>query len=272
MKDLRGKLVLVTGGGSGIGRIMTRLLLERGARVVIWDVSRANLDATQAALAGRGELHAYRVDVSSAEEIAARAAEVTAAHGTVDVLINNAGVVVGKYFHEHTTADITRTIDVNATAPLLVAAEFLPGMLSQNAGHVCNVASSGGLLGNPRMSVYAASKWSLIGWSESLRLEMKQLDKNIGVTTVMPYYINTGMFDGVKSRLPILDPEAASRTIVRAIEANRRMVTMPGYVYRLTRIGQALMSVDAFDWFAGKVMGVYKTMEGWTGRGAEGSR
>ncbi len=267
MKDLRAKLVLVTGGGSGIGRIMTRLLLERGARVVIWDVSQVNIDTTLATLGDAGEVYGDAVDVSRPEQIKRAAAELQAAHGTVDVLINNAGIVVGKYFHEHTTADITRTIDVNTTAPILVAAEFLPGMLSQNAGHICNVASSGGLIGNPKMSVYAASKWSLIGWSESIRLEMKAMNKNIGVTTIMPYYINTGMFDGVKSRLPILEPEAASLTIIEAIERNRRMVTMPGYVYRLTRIGQAVMSVDAFDWFAGKVMGVYKTMEGFKGRG-----
>lgn len=74
------------------------------------------------------------------------------------------------------------------------------------------------------------------------------------------------MFDGVKSKIPILDPEAASLTIVKAIEKNKKMVTIPGYIYRLTRIGQGILSVNMFDWFAGKVMGIYKTMEHFTGR------
>ncbi|MEP0713351.1 MAG: SDR family NAD(P)-dependent oxidoreductase [Algoriphagus sp.] len=136
----------------------------------------------------------------------------------------------------------------------------------QNAGHICNIASSGGLISNPKMSIYAASKWAMIGWSDSLRLEMKQLERNITITTIMPYYINTGMFDGVKSRLPILKPEAAALTIVQAIEKNTRMLTMPGYIYRLTRLGQGLLSINAFDWFAGSVLGIYKTMENFVGR------
>lgn len=105
---------------------------------------------------------------------------------------------------------------------MLISREFLGDMLKQNSGHLCNIASSGGLVSNPKMSVYAASKWSLIGWSESLRLEMKQLDKNVNVTTIMPYYINTGMFDGVRSKIPILDPEATALTIVKAIEKNKK--------------------------------------------------
>lgn len=82
----------------------------------------------------------------------------------------------------------------------------------------------------------------------------------------MPYYINTGMFDGVQSKIPIQDPEKASLKIVKAIEKNKKMLTIPGYIYRLTRFGQAVMSVNMFDWFAGTVLGVYKTMEHFTGR------
>jgi short-subunit dehydrogenase len=116
------------------------------------------------------------------------------------------------------------------------------------------------------MSVYAASKWAVIGWSDSLRLEMKQLKRNVNVTTIMPYYINTGMFDGVKSRIPILEPEATALTIVRAIETNKKMLTIPRYQYRITRLGQAILSIDMFDWFAGSVLGIHKTMAHFTGR------
>lgn len=266
MKNLDNKTVLITGGASGIGKIMVRLMLERKAKVIIWDINQESIDQTIAEFSNKGKIYGYKVDVSNLEQIQDAAKKVKSDLGVVDVLINNAGIIVGKYFHEHSTKEILATADINANAPMLITHEFLQGMLDQDSGHICNIASSGGLVSNPKMSVYAASKWSLIGWSDSLRLEMKQLDKKVKVTTIMPYYINTGMFDGVKSKIPILDPEVASLTIVKAIEKDKKMVSIPGYIYRFTRFGQALMSINVFDWFAGDVLGIYKTMEHFTGR------
>ena len=266
MGRLEGKTVLITGGASGIGKIMARLLLERNAKVVIWDINKQKIEETIAELTTKGEVFGFVVDVSMVEAIQETAQKVKLEVGVVDVLINNAGIVVGKYFQEHTTEDIIKTMEINANAPMLITSAFLEDMLKQNSGHICNIASSGGLISNPKMSVYAASKWSLIGWSDSLRIEMEQLKKDIHVTTVMPYYINTGMFDGVQSKIPILKPEAAALTIVKAIEKNKIMLTLPGYIYRLTRLGQAILSVKAFDWFTGSVLGIYKTMEHFTGR------
>ncbi len=264
--ELKDKTVLITGGASGIGRIMVRLMLERKAKVIIWDIDQEGIDRTIAEFSSKGEISGYKVDVSNLGQIQDTAKKVKSEMGVVDVLVNNAGIVVGKYFNEHTPSDISRTMEINATAPMFVAMEFLNGMLDQNAGHICNIASSGGLVSNPKMSVYAASKWSLIGWSDSLRLEMRQMDKKVNVTTIMPYYINTGMFDGVKSKIPILEPEATALTIVKAIEKNKKLISIPGYIYRFTRFGQAVMSINVFDWFAGDILGIYKTMEHFTGR------
>lgn len=263
---LKDKTVLITGGASGIGKIMVRLMLERNAKVIIWDINQSRIDETIAAFSNLGDITGFNVDISNVKQIQEVAKKVKQEFGSIDVLVNNAGIVVGEYFHEHSTVDIIKTMDVNANAPMLITAEFLKDMLHKNSGHICNIASSGGIVSNPKMSVYAASKWSLIGWSDSLRLEMKQLKKNVNVTTIMPYYINTGMFDGVQSKIPILEPEAAALTIVKAIEKNKKMVTIPGYIYRFTRLGQAVMSINIFDWFAGSVLGIYKTMEHFTGR------
>lgn len=266
MKNLQSKTVLITGGASGIGKIMVRLMLERKAKVIIWDINQESIDQTLAEFSNLGSVFGYNVDISNIAQIQETAQKVKQEIGVVDVLINNAGIIVGKYFNEHSVEEISKTMEINANAPMFITKVFLNDMLNQNSGHICNIASSGGLISNPKMSVYAASKWALIGWSDSLRLEMKQLQKNVNVTTIMPYYINTGMFDGVQSKIPILKPEAASLTIVRAIEQNKKMVTMPGYIYRFTRLGQAIMSVNVFDWFAGDVLGIYKTMEFFTGR------
>ncbi|MFD2550656.1 SDR family oxidoreductase [Bizionia sediminis] len=260
------KLVLITGGASGIGKIMARLLLEQQARVIIWDINPDNIAQTHQDFLNNPNLFSYQLDVTNAVEIAESANNIKQKHGCIDVLINNAGIIVGKYFSEHLALDIENTMNINTVAPMQIARLFLNDMLKNNTGHICNIASSGGLVSNPKMSVYAASKWALIGWSDSLRLEMKQQKKNIKITTIMPYYIHTGMFEGVQSKIPILEPEPTARTIIKAIASGKKLVTIPGYIYRVTRLGQALMSVNVFDWFAGRVLGIYTTMEHFVGR------
>ena len=264
-KSFERKKVLITGGASGIGKVMGRMLLEQGAEVIIWDIDSANLEKTLAMFSVWGKAFAYEVDLTSLEQISETAAKVRAEIGTIDILINNAGIVVGKYFHEHTSADILRTMEVNANAPMLVALEFLAGMMKRNSGHICNIASSAGLVSNPKMSVYAASKWSVVGWSDSLRLEMQQLEENVGITTVTPYYISTGMFKGVRSRIPILEPEVVAKKILKGIANNARYVSMPWSV-PFVRISQGLLPSRLYDWFVGGVLGVYKSMDQFEGR------
>lgn len=266
MMNFKNKTALITGGASGIGKIMARLLLERGAKVILWDINPIGIKNVIAEFTPLGEISGYIVDISDVQQVKSIAAQVKQERGVVDILINNAGVIVGKFFHEHSTDEILSTSSINATAPMIITHCFLKDMMEQNYGSVCNIASSGGLIANPKMSVYAASKWSLIGWSDSLRIEMEQLQKNVHFTTIMPYYINTGMFDGVKSKIPILKPEPAALSIIKAIEKKKTMVTLPGYIYRVTRLGQAIMPIKMFDWFAGSVLGIYKTMENFTGR------
>jgi len=266
MSKLRNKTILITGGASGIGEIMSRLSLERKAKVIIWDINTQNTESTLKKLRPLGNITSYVIDISDLQQIKKTAQQLKKEHGNIDVLINNAGIVVGKYFHEYTTAEIEKTFSINSTAPMHICNQFLKNMMEENTGHICNIASSASLVANPKMSAYAASKWSILAWSDSLRLEMKQLQKNIHVTTILPYYINTGMFDGVQSRIPILEAEATALTIIKAIEKNKKIITIPGWIYRFTRFGQAIMSVDVFDWFAGSVMGIYKTMEDFKGR------
>jgi len=266
MTKLKNKTILITGGASGIGKIMSRLSLERKAKVIIWDINTENIGNTLKELSPLGDIFANVVDISNLQEIEITAQKLKKEDGNIDVLINNAGIVVGKYFHEHNATEIEKTFSINTSAPMHICNQFLSEMMAENAGHICNMASSASLVANPKMSVYAASKWAIFAWSDSLRLEMKQLQKNIQVTTILPYYINTGMFDGVQSRIPILDAESAALTIIKAIEKNKKIITIPGWIYRFTRFGQAFMSVDVFDWFAGSIMGIYKTMGEFRGR------
>jgi short-subunit dehydrogenase len=178
-------------------------------------------------------------------------------------------VTSNKTFDQQTTDEILRTMNINTIAPMLVTRAILPDMLRRQTGHVCTIASAGGMLGNPRMSVYGASKWGAIGWSDSMRIELQANKSKVHVTTVAPYYINTGMFDGVKSRIiPILKPEYVSKKVIRAIEKNRTFCGIP-FGFHFIRFWQAMLPTKAFDWLFGEVFGIYHTMDNFTGRKTE---
>ena len=268
MTKIKENSILITGGASGIGRIMGRMALEKGARqLVIWDINEQSIASTEAELSKYGKVKGYRVDVSDATAIEQAYKRVCEECGNIDILINCAGVVTGnKTFEQQSVMDIERTMDINAKAPMYVALQLLPQMVKRNSGHICNIASAAGMIANPRMSVYVASKWAVIGWSESMRIELKQQRSDVHVTTVAPYYINTGMFDGVKSPiLPILEPETTARTIIRAIERNKDFKGIP-LGFHLIRLAQGLLPTSWFEFIFGRCFGIFSTMDNFTGR------
>lgn len=269
MSSFKDSIVLITGGASGIGRLMGALAIERGAAaLVIWDIDKPSLNKTVRECGGKqANVYGYVVDVADAGQIQSAAAKVKRKFGAVDILFNNAGIVVGKYFHEHAHTDIQQTMAVNASAAMHMTLEFLPKMIERKKGHIVNIASAAGMVGNPKMSIYAASKWAVIGWSDSLRLEMEKLKTNVKVTCATPYYISTGMFDGVKTSvfIPINTPEAAVRKIMNAVERDKLYVRMPLIVHTLQFV-KGILPARAFDLVVGKFLKVYATMDEFTGR------
>ena len=260
--------ILITGGASGMGKMMGEMALIKGAKMlVIWDINQENINSTVAELSRYGEVRGYRVDVSDYDMVQKGYEQVVEDCGAIDILVNCAGIITSnKTFDQQTQQEITRTIGINTIAPMFVTRAFLPDMLKRNSGHICNITSAGGMLGNPRMSVYGASKWGAIGWSESLRIELKAAHSKVRVTTVAPYYTNTGMFDGVKSKVfPILKPEFVSRKIIRAIEKNTIFAGIP-FGYHFIRFWQFILPFHLFDFIFGEVFGIYHTMDHFTGR------
>ncbi len=260
--------VLITGGASGIGKIMGRMALEKGADcLIIWDINITNIELTRKELGKFGKVMGYVVDVSRNEMVVETYEKVKAECGYVDILINCAGIVTSnKTFDKQTVDEIYRTMNINTIAPMLIARAMLPDMLKRNRGHICTIASAGGMISNPKMSVYAASKWGVIGWSDSVRIELQEMKSNVHFTTVAPYYINTGMFDGVKSRIiPILKPEYVAKKVIRAIEKNISFKGIP-FGFHFIRFWQAILPTRVFDFFFGQVFGIYHTMDQFTGR------
>ena len=270
MSSFKSRTVLVTGGASGIGKLMAKKALMRKAKcVVIWDIDEENLNQTTAEFEGLGfEVHPYVVDVASKEDISWAAQDVLTNVGEVDILFNNAGIVAGsKRFVDHTDEDIDRTININTLGVIRVSSAFLPAMIQQGFGHIINIASAAGLVANPNMSVYVASKWAVIGWSESLRLELEKDAPNVKVLTVSPSYINTGMFDGVKPPLltPILEPDPFVERVMKAVEGNEVNLKVPFMVNTVPFL-KGILPTRAFDYLAGDIFGVYKSMVTFKGK------
>ena len=266
--NINNRNVLITGGASGIGKIMGRIALEKGARcLIIWDINEQNIASTVKEFEAKGKVKGYRVDVGDIEAVRTAYATTVKECGDIDLLINNAGIITSnRTFDQVEISEIDRTIRINAVAPMYVAREILPDMLRRGVGHICNITSAGGMLGNPRMAVYGASKWAAIGWSDSVRIELQEQKSPVRVTTVTPYYINTGMFNGVKSPIiPILNPENTAKKIIRAVEKNRIFRGIP-FGLHFIRFWQFILPIRVFDFFFGKVFGIYHTMDNFTGR------
>ena len=273
MQNVSGKIVLITGAAMGMGKIYAHKAVDEGAKaVVLWDINAVELEKTVAQLkAKNGRVYSYLVDVSSLEAITEAASQVRAEVGNPEILLNNAGVVRGKLFWEHDPVkDILFTMSINALAPMYIAREFLPAMIA-NKGSECrvvNIASAAGLVSNPKMSVYCASKWSATGWSDSVRLELEsEGHHHVRMTTVNPTYIATGMFEGAKGMLftPILTPQYVTDKVWAAMKKGSVRVILPWTVY-LSSAAKGLLPVRIFDWLARYVFRVYGTMDTFTGR------
>ncbi|MBF6447440.1 MULTISPECIES: SDR family NAD(P)-dependent oxidoreductase [Nocardia] len=273
MDTVAGKRVLITGAAMGLGKSFAqRAVREQAADVVLWDVNETALKQTAAELSSGSvsRVHHYVVDVSDQQSIIDAAAAVRSEVGDIDVLVNNAGIVRGNgYFWEtENRADIDKTMAINSLAPMYIALEFLPAMVQRKTpARVLNIASSAALVSNPRMSVYAASKWAALGWSDSVRLELEQSgNEHVKVTTVCPTYINTGMFDGAKGFwfTPILEQEEVVDTAWREMKNGAALVVLP-WTSRLNRAISGLLPLKVRDFYLNKV-GVYHSMDEFTGR------
>lgn len=270
MKSVAGKKVLITGAAMGLGKLFAlRAVQEGAAEVVLWDVNEAALEQTVKELVGNGgTVSSFYVDVSNAAAIAEAAAQVREEVGTIDVLINNAGIVRGNgYFWENDPRDMQMVMEINAIAPMLIAHEFLPGMIA--AGGDCrlvNIASSAGLVSTPRLAVYCGSKWAATGWSDSVRLELEQAGHDhIKITTVCPTYINTGMFDGAKGILftPTLEQEDVVDGTWDHMLRGEPFAIMP-WTSRLNKALYGLLPTTIRDFYMDKA-GVYHSMDEFTG-------
>lgn len=271
--SLRGQTVLVTGAGSGLGRLMALGAAQRSAaHVVVWDIHPDAAADTVEQLQALGTDASYDVvDLASDESVDAAGSAVRRRIGGIDFLINNAGVVTGKPFLDQDHADVEWTFQVNTLSLYRVTRQFLPNMITNNFGSITVISSAASLTGVARQTDYAASKWAAHGFTESLRAEMRHFGHRIHTLSVHPFYVSTGMFSGARSPnplLPILEPTEVVNQIFRALEAGKRQLILPRAAAAANWL--KVLPVSLADQVR-DLIGINSTMDHFTGRISEPS-
>ena len=196
IRDLSGKKCLITGAASGIGHATAVMAARAGADVLLTDVDAAGLEAVVAEIGGAVGYHAP-ADVSDHRAVAAMAQDIHAAHGSLDVVMNIAGISTWGAIENLEEDHWRRQVEVNLMGPIHVLSSFVPAMIEAGrGGHVVNVSSAAGLFGLPWHAAYSAAKFGLRGVSEVLRFDLRR--HGIGVTLVCPGAVNTGLVETVQ--------------------------------------------------------------------------
>jgi NAD(P)-dependent dehydrogenase (short-subunit alcohol dehydrogenase family) len=227
--DAQGKVWVVTGGGDGIGRELVWVLLQRGARVAAVDMRQDALDTT-AAIANAGQrLSTHQLDITDRAGVEALVGDVIDAHGAVDGVINNAGIIQPfKTVDDLDYEVIDRVFNVNFMGALYMTKAFLPTLLKRPAAHLANVSSMGGFFPFPGQTIYGASKAAVKLFTEGLYAEL--LDTPVAVSLVLPGAVTTNITEhsgvtmsdvGQASKLPQTSADKAARIIIDGLAHDR---------------------------------------------------
>jgi NAD(P)-dependent dehydrogenase (short-subunit alcohol dehydrogenase family) len=255
MKSFDGRVVAVTGAGSGIGRALALDLGRRGARLALCDVDARGLAETVALVVddSDAETHCVKVDVASRPEVEAWADEVVDRFGRVNVLISNAGVSLTGEVLDLELEDMEWIVDINFWGVVHGTRAFLPHLIASGEGHVVTMSSLFGLVSIPGQSLYNATKYANRGFSESLREELLVAGHPVGVTVVHPGGIKTAiarrgrvswredkdsfvsMFD---ERLARTSPERAAEVVLRAVLRGKPRVLVGADAHLLHQVGR----------------------------------
>jgi NAD(P)-dependent dehydrogenase (short-subunit alcohol dehydrogenase family) len=250
--NVGGKIVLITGASSGIGKNSAVRLAEAGAHVLLVARSADKLEETAAEIASLGGLASiYQADVSNLEDCDRLAAEVLAKHGHVDILINNAGRSIRRslelsYDRFH---DFERTMQVNYFGAVRLTMALLPSMSARKQGHVINMSSIAALTPSPRFSAYVASKSALDAWTRAAAVEFSDL--NVRFTTINMPLVRTPMIEAttVYNSMPVLTPDEATDMVVEAvIKKPKRIATNMGIFLQVQnalapRVSEVVMNI-----------------------------
>ncbi|XP_074058441.1 short-chain dehydrogenase/reductase family 16C member 6-like [Macrotis lagotis] len=270
-KRVVGEIVLITGAGSGLGRLLALKFIHLRAIVVILDINQKSLDETYklAQEQSSARVHAYTCDCSKKQDIYKVAEQVKKEVGDVTILINNAGIVTGKPFLETSDDEVEKSFLVNALSHIWTYKAFLPAMMANNHGHLVCISSAAGLIGMNGLGDYCASKFAAFGFAESIYFELRKLKKHgIKTTIVCPFFFKTGMFSGCSTKfpliLPLLETEYIANKIINAILEEQVYLITPKMVSIATWLKHTISSEMSLA--LGDFLGIFNSMDTFRGR------
>lgn len=242
MKDFGGRVAAITGAGSGIGRALAENLADRGCHLALSDVDEAGLAETVLRCERLGvNVTPTALDVADRDAVFAWADQVVADHGTVNLVVNNAGVALGASAIGQSIEDFQWVMDINFWGVVHGTQAFLPHLRRSGDGHIVNISSVFGLVSIPTQSAYNASKFGVRGFTDALRMELEIDPCGVSSTTIHPGGVKTNIARSARTdestiaigsdpttaaeqfdKLARSTPEKAARQIIRAVERNRR--------------------------------------------------
>jgi NAD(P)-dependent dehydrogenase (short-subunit alcohol dehydrogenase family) len=251
-RSLAGKVAVVTGGGRGIGKALSRSLAREGVRVAIVDLDGAAAEQA-AAEVGAGAI-GLALDVTDRPAFTAALDDVEQRLGPIDVIVNNAGIMPIGPFEEETDATAIRQLEINLHAVIHGSKEGIRRMRPRGSGHIVNVASIAGKFGAPGGATYSACKHGVVGLSEALRAELH--GSGLEVHVVMPAFVNTELAAGTTELKGVKrsSPEDVAEAVVDALKLGRFDVYVPKSLNGLVR--SASLTPRAFgEWLGRKMNG-----------------
>ncbi len=253
MDNIRGKTVAITGAARGIGFATAQALLGRGARVVIGDRDVALAESALARLSNLGPVSGYPLDVTDPESFATFLDKTRAdGGGHLDVLINNAGVMPVGPFLDHTDEAVRSAVEVNFYGVLTGCRLVLPEMVRRRSGHIVNIASLAGMAALPGQSLYAGTKFAVVGLSTGLADEFAP--KGVQVSCVMPTFTNTELISGTspgRTTTPV-QPEDVAAAVVAVLDKPKTLVSVP-YPLRFVAAATAFLPPRGRRWLSEKM-------------------
>jgi NADP-dependent 3-hydroxy acid dehydrogenase YdfG len=258
--NLNGKVAVITGAASGIGRALACSLAGRGCHVALADIDEAGLEETALLLGNAVAVSRHRLDVSDRQAITAFPQAVIERHGHVDVLVNNAGVALMGTFEQVDEADFDWLLAINFHGVVRLTRAFLPHLKARPAAQLVNLSSLFGLIAPSGQAAYSASKFAVRGFSEALRHELAAQNSTLGVTVVHPGGVKTSIAINARPAAAIdpgqqakmqkrfargltMTPERAAEIIASAIERRRPRVLV-GADAKLLSVAERLMPVN----------------------------
>lgn len=236
-KSVKGEIVLITGSANGIGRALAIEFAKLGSILVLWDIDGKQNQITAEMIQKTGGVaHTYYCDVSQKHQIYQVGERVKKEVGDVTILVNNAGVVIGKGFMDCPDDEILNSFNVNILSYFWTIKCFLPKMIENNHGHIVNMSSSLGLTGLNKLTDYCSTKFAVVGFNEVLSYELKHdLYNGIKTTLICPQCVDTDMFKGCNIRFPSICPfmevDYVVKKSITAILTDQYMLCLPRLVY-----------------------------------------